>query len=256
MRGGGGDANRGGRRRPNDEPERRSSSREWRGDDEEEEERLKEEEEEEARSEQAEGMPDCRSIVLEREQGEGQGGESRFEFRRHCEFCVPRVSITPCSFFLYFALYIVPDTSQRPPCHFSPPSPHDVPPHHTPFVREKARLLSAEYSSLPPEGVATWQRASADDRARYNREMESYVPPDASDDDVSTVVAAVAADKSRPASSKRSQKGEEGHVVIGFSFLFGTKLYSQCLFRYIPRLRCDLISCLPCAMKRTRSIRP
>ena len=100
-----------------------------------------------------------------------------------------------------------------------------------PSFDEKARLLSAEYSSLPPEGAATWQKASTDDRVRYNREMESYVPPpdDASDDDVSTtavvVVAAkhdngaVDADESRPA-SKRSKKGEERHnVVIGFLFL-------------------------------------
>ena len=79
-----------------DEPERRRSSREWhwRGDDDDDEEeeeeeegrRLEEDEEEEARSEQAEGMFDGRPFVLEREQGEGQGGESRFEFRRHCEF--------------------------------------------------------------------------------------------------------------------------------------------------------------------------
>ncbi|KAL3785754.1 hypothetical protein ACHAW5_003596 [Stephanodiscus triporus] len=78
-----------------------------------------------------------------------------------------------------------------------------------------ARLLSAEYSSLPPEDAAIWQKASVDDRVRYNREMLSYVPPaqvsgdggdataDRSDDD--SIVAddeAVAVVESRPAPKK------------------------------------------------------
>lgn len=38
-------------------------------------------------------------------------------------------------------------------------------------------MLSAEYKALSPEEKAQWQKLSAQDRARFNREMLSYVPP-------------------------------------------------------------------------------
>ena len=40
-------------------------------------------------------------------------------------------------------------------------------------------MLSAEYKALSPEEKAQWQKISAQDRARFNREMLSYVPPPA-----------------------------------------------------------------------------
>ena len=40
----------------------------------------------------------------------------------------------------------------------------------------QARLLSAEYKNLSPEDQAPWQKASVEDKARYDNEMESYVP--------------------------------------------------------------------------------
>lgn len=40
------------------------------------------------------------------------------------------------------------------------------------------RLLSAEYKNLSPEDSAFWQKAAADDKARYNLQMTTYVPPE------------------------------------------------------------------------------
>lgn len=43
--------------------------------------------------------------------------------------------------------------------------------------RTQARVLSAEYRALAPEDRAVWEQAHEDDKARYEREMLSYVPP-------------------------------------------------------------------------------
>ncbi len=89
----------------------------------------------------------------------------------------------------------------------------------------KARLLSAEFSNLSPEDVAVWQKASADDRARFTREMELYIPPDRvsgsgdadrrlndsiefmKDDEAITIIESGSA-------SKKSKKGEELYFTI------------------------------------------
>jgi hypothetical protein len=107
--------------------------------------------------------------------------------------------------------------------------------------RLKARLLSAEYSSLPLEDAAIWQKASVDDRVRYNREMLSYVPPaqvsgdggdataDRSDDDSIVADDEAVAVESRPA-PKKPKKGERCHWFL----FWEVEIYSLCLFRYIP----------------------
>ena len=45
----------------------------------------------------------------------------------------------------------------------------------------QGRLLSAEYKILSPEDSAVWQKASADDRERYNLQMATYMPPEEED---------------------------------------------------------------------------
>ena len=44
------------------------------------------------------------------------------------------------------------------------------------LCNSKNRLLSAQYKALDDEDKAYWQIIAADQKARYLREMRSYVP--------------------------------------------------------------------------------
>ena len=44
-------------------------------------------------------------------------------------------------------------------------------------LHTQMRLLMAQYSELPDEERDLWERAQANEKARYEREMLAYVPP-------------------------------------------------------------------------------
>jgi hypothetical protein len=113
----------------------------------------------------------------------------------------------------------------------------------------KARLLSAEFSNLSPEDVAVWQKASADDRARFTREMELYVPPDQvsgsgdADGRCNDSIVLMADDEAiavieSGSASKKSKKGEELYFI------------KSSLYHSISVIISNL--CLPCAINSAK----
>ena len=111
----------------------------------------------------------------------------------------------------------------------------------------QARLLSAEYKALSPSERAVWEQASTGDRARYNKEMLSYLPPapvsnDGNGSDTSDVedAAATIEAKKMPANDSEDESDEEA-VIEGLEPKKKKKKKGSCHYS----LEYD-VQCLPC----------
>ena len=52
---------------------------------------------------------------------------------------------------------------------------------HHPHTHTQAKIMSTEFKAIDGDERARWDQLAAEDKERYNREMEDYTPP--SDDD-------------------------------------------------------------------------